>query len=377
MSDGRFVLGLGASGPQVVEGFHGVAFDRPMPRDPRLHRGVPHGVAARAGGVRRRDRAHPVAAGRGHGARQGAEADQPPEAVGHPDLLGQPHGQERARRRPATPTGWLPVLFDPAKFGDVWGDDIAAGLARRDPTLGPLQISAGGLVAIGDQYTGDGADAVLDLARPQMALYVGGMGARDKNFYNTICQRYGYVEAAATVQDLYLAGRRQEAAAAVPRALLAGCNLVGSAGEVGERIAAYREAGVTHLQVVPATPDPVAHDRAAAPTAGLRTVSSPSDHAAEPPQRQRPAGGEQGGGGGGPLPRVLDHPLDRLAERGAEHALDALVDVGELGLGRRLVGLPTGRRGDLGQCVGLHGYRDRLAGRRVDDRRRRACRRRS
>ena len=112
-------------------------------------------------------------------------------------------------------------------------------------------------MAIGDEYAGDGADAVLDLARPHTALYVGGMGARDKNFYNTICQRYGYAEAAATVQDLYLAGRRQEAAAAVPRELLAGCNLVGSAGEVAERIATYREAGVTHLQVMPATPDPV------------------------------------------------------------------------------------------------------------------------
>ena len=116
----------------------------------------------------------------------------------------------------------------------MWGDDLAAGCAERDPTLGPLQISAGGMVAIGDEYAGDGADAVLDLARPQMALYVGGMGARDKNFYNTICQRYGYVdEAAATMQDLYLAGRKDEAAAAVPRALLAGTNLVGTAGRGG------------------------------------------------------------------------------------------------------------------------------------------------
>ena len=77
------------------------------------------------------------------------------------------------------------------------------------------------MVAIGDEYAGDGADAVLDMARPSYALYVGGMGARDQNFYNTIAKRYGYVDEATEIQDLYLAGRKEEAAAAVPRALLA------------------------------------------------------------------------------------------------------------------------------------------------------------
>ena len=256
VSDGRFVLGLGASGPQVVEGFHGVAYDRPMPRI-RDYIEVCRMVWRREPLVYDGATVHiPLPPGEGTGLGKALKLINHPKRSDIPIFWASLMGKSvEATARHAD--GWLPVLFDPAKFGDVWGDDIAAGLARRDPTLGPLQISAGGLVAIGDQYTGDGADAVLDLARPQMALYVGGMGARDANFYNTICQRYGYVEEAATVQDLYLAGRRQEAAAAVPRALLAGCNLVGSAGEVGERIAAYREAGVTHLQVTPATPDPV------------------------------------------------------------------------------------------------------------------------
>ena len=100
----------------------------------------------------------------------------------------------------------------------MWGDDLRAGLADRDPSLGPLQISAGGMVAIGDEYAGDGADRVLDMARPNTALYVGGMGARDKNFYNTIAKKYGYVDEATEIQDLYLSGRKEEAAAAVPRA---------------------------------------------------------------------------------------------------------------------------------------------------------------
>ena len=83
------------------------------------------------------------------------------------------------------------------------------------------------MVAIGDEYAGDGADRVLDMARPNVALYVGGMGARDKNFYNTIAKKYGYVDEATEIQDLYLSGHKEEAAAKVPRQLLANTNLVG------------------------------------------------------------------------------------------------------------------------------------------------------
>jgi alkanesulfonate monooxygenase SsuD/methylene tetrahydromethanopterin reductase-like flavin-dependent oxidoreductase (luciferase family) len=147
--------------------------------------------------------------------------------------------------------GWLPIFFDPEKFHTVWGDELKKGAAARDAALGQLQISAGGLVVIGDEYAGEAADRVLDMGRPSVALYVGGMGARDKNFYNTICQKYGYVDEAIEIQDLYLSGKKEEAAAAVPAEMLAKTNLVGPAGYVKERIAAYQEAGVTHLQVTP------------------------------------------------------------------------------------------------------------------------------
>ena len=113
------------------------------------------------------------------------------------------------------------------------------------------------MVAIGDEYAGEGADRVLDMARPSTALYVGGMGARDKNFYNTIAKKYGYVDEATEIQDLYLSGRKEEAAAAVPRELLANTNLVGPESHVAERIAAYKAAGVTHLSINPVGPDPV------------------------------------------------------------------------------------------------------------------------
>ena len=113
------------------------------------------------------------------------------------------------------------------------------------------------MVAIGDEFAGDAAHRVLDMARPHVALYVGGMGARDQNFYNTIMQKYGYVDEAIEIQDLYLGGQKDEAAAKVPAEMLANTNLVGSAGQVKERLAAYTEAGVTHLSVDPVGGDPV------------------------------------------------------------------------------------------------------------------------
>jgi F420-dependent oxidoreductase-like protein len=256
VSDGRFVLGLGASGPQVIEGFHGVPYDKPMPRirdyinvcrmvwrrEPVVYEGAAVQIPLPAG--------------------QGTGLGKPLKLVNHPlrsdipifwaSLMGL-----SVKETAKLADGWLPIFFDPEKFHSVWGDDLKSGLAGRDPSLGQLQISAGGMVAIGEELVGDAAHAVLDRARPQLALYVGGMGARDKNFYNTICQKYGYVDEAIEIQDLYLDGKKQEAAAAVPLELLTGTNLVGPEGFVKERIAAYREAGVTHLEVRPVGADPV------------------------------------------------------------------------------------------------------------------------
>jgi F420-dependent oxidoreductase-like protein len=148
--------------------------------------------------------------------------------------------------------GWLPFLFVPEKVPTIWGPALAAGSARRSPELGPLQISAGGLVAIGDDVKG-----ALDALRPMYALYVGGMGARGKNFYFDLACAYGYEEEARKIQDLYLAGRPRDAEAEVPVEWLEASNLVGPPSYVKERIGAYRAAGVTDLQVTVAGGDPV------------------------------------------------------------------------------------------------------------------------
>jgi F420-dependent oxidoreductase-like protein len=250
VSDGRFVLGLGASGPQVIEGFHGVPYDKPMPRIRdyievcrmtwRRERVVYDGPTVQI----------PLPDGQGTG------LGKPLKLINHPVRENIPIFWASLMGLSVTATaqhadGWLPIFFDPEKFHTVWGDELKKGQSQRDASLGQLQISAGGMVAIGDEYAGDGANRVLDMARPNVALYVGGMGARDKNFYNTICQKYGYVDEAIEIQDLYLSGKKEEAAAKVPTEMLANTNLVGSAGQVKERLAAYQEAGVTHLSVTP------------------------------------------------------------------------------------------------------------------------------
>ena len=122
--------------------------------------------------------------------------------------------------------GWFPFLFIPERAADVWGDALAAGTARqRPPARGALEVAAGGLVAIGE-----GLEHLRELARPMTALYVGGMGAKGRNFYNALTRRYGFEAEAELIQDLYLSGKKEEAAAAVPAELLELTSLVGPAG---------------------------------------------------------------------------------------------------------------------------------------------------
>jgi len=139
----------------------------------------------------------------------------------------------------------VPELHD-----KVWGDALRAGTAKRSSDLAPLEISAGGMVAVGEDVKG-----LLDFARPMVALYVGGMGARGKNFYFDLACQYGFEEAATKIQDLYLGGNKRDAEAEVPMELLELGNLVGPESYVKERIAAFREAGVTNLQVIPVADD--------------------------------------------------------------------------------------------------------------------------
>ena len=141
---------------------------------------------------------------------------------------------------------WEPIFYVPEKAHEVWGESLAAGKAKRDPELGELDVVGQAPLAIGDDV-----DALVDSMRPMLALYIGGMGAKGKNFYNDLARRYGYEAEAEEIQNLYLDGKKDEAAAAVPDELVAASTLIGSEGHVRERLAAFKESGVTTMNVTP------------------------------------------------------------------------------------------------------------------------------
>ena len=257
VSDGRFILGLGASGPQVIEGFHGVKYEKPMQR-------IKEYIEACRMIWKREEKFDyqgqtfqaPLPPGEGTG------LGKPLKLINHPVRSNIPIWWASLKGLSVTATaemadGWLPIMFIPEKFHLVWGDQLKAGLAKRDPSLPRLEIGAGGMLAIGDDLVGDKQAAILDFARPNTALYVGGMGARGKNFYNDICRDYGYEQEAVDIQDLYLEGKKDEAAARVPAEWLELSHLVGPVGHIKERVGAFKEAGVTVLSVNPVGPDPV------------------------------------------------------------------------------------------------------------------------
>jgi F420-dependent oxidoreductase-like protein len=253
VSGGRAVLGLGASGPQVIEGFHGLPYDRPLGRTREVIRIVRSGLKReplQASGIF----TIPLPADQGLG------LGKPLKILVHPERDTIPIwvaslGDKNVQMTAELADGWLPILFIPERAREVWGTSLDAGTAKRDPELGPLQISAGGMVAIGE---GPETKGLLDFLRPMYALYVGGMGARGKNFYNELAQHYGYEKEAKEIQDLYLGGKKKEAEALVPMEWMEQSNLVGPASYVQERIAAFKEAGVTHLSIIPATENPAA-----------------------------------------------------------------------------------------------------------------------
>jgi F420-dependent oxidoreductase-like protein len=247
LSDGRFELGLGASGPQVIEGWHGVPYTNPIGRTREIIE-ICRKVWAREAPLEHHGRNYTMPLP----AEQGTGLGKPLKIIGRPrpqiPVWVASLGEKNVQMTAEVADGWLPFLFIPERARDVWGKALDAGQAKRDPALGPLQIAAGGIVAIGE-----GADVIArrQLPRPTVALYVGGMGARGKNFYNELACRYGFEAEAAEIQDLYLAGRKDEAAAKVPDEMLELTTLCGPESYVAERLAAYKEAGVTHLQVQP------------------------------------------------------------------------------------------------------------------------------
>jgi F420-dependent oxidoreductase-like protein len=245
VSDGRFILGLGASGPQVMEGFHGVPYDAPIARTRE--------VIEICRQVWRRETLQyegthytiPLPPEQGTGLGKALKLINKPVRERIPVLIAA-LGPKNVELAAEVAEGWQPIFFLPEKAQDVWGKALASGKANRDPALGELEVFAGPTLAIGENV-----EPLREVVKPHLALYIGGMGAKGKNFYHTLATRYGYGAAADRIQELYLAGDKEAAAKAVPDELVRDVSLIGTPGFVKERVAAFREAGVTTLNVVP------------------------------------------------------------------------------------------------------------------------------
>lgn len=250
VSDGRFTLGLGALGPQVIEGFHGVPYDAPIGRtrevieicrqvwrrEPVQHRGKHYTI--------------PLPADRGTGLGKPLKLINSPVRERIPILVAA-LGPKNVEMAAEIAEGWQPIFYLPEKARDVWGESLAAGRAKRAAELGELEIYAGPVLAIGENV-----EPLREFVKPHLALYIGGMGAKGKNFYHALATKYGYGPQADRIQELYLAGDKDGAAKVVPDDLVRDVNLIGSREFVKERVAAFREAGVTTLNVAPMASTP-------------------------------------------------------------------------------------------------------------------------
>ena len=249
VSGGRFSLGLGSSGPQVVEGFHGVPFNAPLGRTREI------AAICRQVWNREKVEAH------------GRHYDVPltPERGG--SGLGTPLKLINTPVRPSIPMtlaalgpknialaaelfeAWQPIFYHPELAAEVFGESLAEGRAKRDAALPDLRIIADAKFFLGDDE--DDIEAARAEVRAGLALYIGGMGARGRNFYHHLVTRFGFGSAADAIQDLYLGGSKTEAAAAVPDELVDSVALVGTPDHIEKRVAAYAAAGVSQLNLAP------------------------------------------------------------------------------------------------------------------------------
>jgi F420-dependent oxidoreductase-like protein len=239
MSNGRFVLGLGVSGPQVIEGWHGIRFDRPLTRLRETVEIVRRAVRGERVAYKGQVYELPLPGGEGKALRTSARP--------RPDI---PVYLATLSPRSLVMTGeiadgWLGTSFMP-EHARVFFDHIEAGAKRAGRALWALDLQAGGHVAFGDDV-----ERLVAARKPGLAFTLGAMGSRQHNFYNDAFKRAGYVDAATEVQRLWLEGKRDEAAARAPDELALRTNLLGSESMVRERIRIYRDAGITTLRVDP------------------------------------------------------------------------------------------------------------------------------
>jgi F420-dependent oxidoreductase-like protein len=238
LSGGRFILGLGLSGPQVVEGWHGVPYGKPLGRT-REYVEIVRAAIAREAPLEFEGEHYQIPY-RGDDA---TGLGKPLKSILHPVRSRIPIylaaiGPRNVELTAQIADGWLPIFYAPERE-QIFNEHLDAGLAKAGRSADDLEIAASVMCAAGDDI-----NACRDMLRPFLALYIGGMGAKGRNFYNDLAVRYGFEEAAATIQDLYLDGRKDAAAAAVPDELVDEVALVGPLDRIVDRLAAWKSSRV-------------------------------------------------------------------------------------------------------------------------------------
>ena len=249
LSGGRLLLGLGMSGPQVVEGWHGVAFGKPLQRT-REYVDIVRRVVAREEPLSY-DGQHYQIPYRGEDA---TGLGKPLRCVLHPVRTRIPVylaaiGPRNVALAAEIADGWLPIFYAPEREA-VFAEPLREGAARAGRDRADLSVVASAMVAAGDDVA-----ACRDRLRPFFALYIGGMGARGRNFYFDLVVRYDYEGSAVAVQDHYLAGRKEDAAAAVPDALIDELALVGPLDRIRDRLEAWKASRVDTLLLGTSQPE--------------------------------------------------------------------------------------------------------------------------
>ncbi len=253
LSGGRVVLGLGVSGPQVVEGWYGRPFAKPLART-REYVGIIRQVLAREAPVTN-DGPHYPLPYVGEGA---VGLGKPLKPIVHPLRADLPiwmgaEGPKNVALAAEIADGWLPIYFSP-RVADMYHGWLDEGFARPGArrTKETFEIAATTQLIITDDKA-----ATYDAMRPWIALYMGGMGAKEQNFHKTVFERMGYEDVAAQIQEHYLAGRKEEAAALVPDELIAEITVIGNPDEVREDVKRWEAAGVTMLVLTLTSPEEV------------------------------------------------------------------------------------------------------------------------
>jgi F420-dependent oxidoreductase-like protein len=240
LSDGRMLLGIGSSGPQVSEGWHGVRFGQQLGRTREYIEVVRKALAREKLEYAGQHFTLPLPDGPG----KALKLTIAPVQDSIPIYLAA-IGPKNTALAGEIADGWIPTLVSPEHLPDLT-KSLEEGAAKAGRSLDGFDIAP-----TVNFYVSDDIEKGRDVMRPFIALYVGGMGSRDKNFYNNLVQRYGFEDAAKKVQDLYLEGRRDEAMAALPDELIDLVSLNGPADKVRDRLRVYREAGVGTLGITP------------------------------------------------------------------------------------------------------------------------------